>query len=107
MTPAVAKRLRLLASALSLLAVAVLLAVGWFYFRLRASLPQLDGPVAHRGGRPAQRGGAAGPGQVTGGHDLPVDEEVEGGRAGVLLEEDGVGRELRAAAATFHKPVAA
>ncbi len=45
MSPAAAKRLRLLASALSLLVLAVLVAGGWFYFRLRASLPQLDGPV--------------------------------------------------------------
>ncbi len=43
MSPAAAKRLRLLASALSLLVVAVLVAGGWFYFRMRASLPLLDG----------------------------------------------------------------
>ena len=46
MTPAAAKRLRLLASAVSVLVVVALAAVGWFYFRLRASLPQLDGASA-------------------------------------------------------------
>jgi penicillin amidase len=49
MTSAAAKRLRLLASAVSLLVVAGGLAAGWFYFRLRASLPLLDGPVALAG----------------------------------------------------------
>ncbi len=43
MTPAAAKRLRLLASALSVLALLALAGGTWFYFRLRASLPQLDG----------------------------------------------------------------
>jgi len=38
-----AKRLRLLASAVSVLLVAAILLVGWLYFRIRASLPQLDG----------------------------------------------------------------
>lgn len=45
MTPAAAKRLRLLASVLSLILVAAVVAGGWFYFRMRASLPQLDGPA--------------------------------------------------------------
>lgn len=49
MTPAAAKRLRLaarLVGALALLAlVAAGLAGGWFYSRLRASLPLLDGPA--------------------------------------------------------------
>ena len=43
MHPEAAKRLRLLASALSFLALAVLAAGGWYYTRIRASLPQLDG----------------------------------------------------------------
>jgi len=45
MSPAAAKRLRLLASALSVLMLVAVAAAGWFYFRMRASLPQLDGPV--------------------------------------------------------------
>jgi penicillin amidase len=49
MTPAAAKRLRLLASALSVLVILALAATGWFYFRLRASLPQLDGASAIAG----------------------------------------------------------
>lgn len=49
MSPAVAQRLRLLASALSVLAVAALAAAGWFYTRLRASLPQLDGAATVQG----------------------------------------------------------
>lgn len=43
MTPAAAKRFRLLASALSVLVLVALLAAGWFYLRMRASLPALDG----------------------------------------------------------------
>jgi penicillin amidase len=43
MNPAAAKRLRLLASAVSVLIVCALAAFGWYYSRLRASLPQLDG----------------------------------------------------------------
>ena len=43
MNPAAAKRLRLLASVVSVLVLVALVAAGWFYFRLRASLPQLDG----------------------------------------------------------------
>jgi len=43
MSSEVAKRLRLLASVLSVLILAALLGAGWFYSRLRASLPQLDG----------------------------------------------------------------
>ena len=49
MSPAVAQRLRLLASALSVLAVVALAAAGWFYTRLRASLPQLDGAATAQG----------------------------------------------------------
>lgn len=49
MTPAAAKRLRLLASAVSLLALLLVLATGWFYSRMRASLPQLDGPATVAG----------------------------------------------------------
>lgn len=43
MTPAAATRLRLLASVLSVVLLAAVLAAGWFFWRLRASLPQLDG----------------------------------------------------------------
>jgi penicillin amidase len=43
MSPAVSKRLRLLASALSVLLLLAVLAAAWYYSRLRASLPQLDG----------------------------------------------------------------
>jgi penicillin amidase len=49
MSPAAAKRLRLLASAVSLLVILVAAAAGWFYFQLRASLPQLDGPATVAG----------------------------------------------------------
>ena len=49
MTPVVAKRLRFLASALSVLLLAGALAAGWFYFRVRASLPRLDGSSAVTG----------------------------------------------------------
>ena len=49
MTPAAAKRLRLLASIVSLLVVAAAAAGGWFYSRVRASLPRLDGPVSLAG----------------------------------------------------------
>jgi penicillin G amidase len=43
MNPAAAKRLRLLASAVSLLLLVALLVFGWLSWRVRASLPQLDG----------------------------------------------------------------
>jgi penicillin amidase len=46
MNDALAQRLRLLASAISLLLLAAVLAGGWFYFQVRASLPQLDGTHA-------------------------------------------------------------
>lgn len=49
MTPAVAKRLRLLFSALSILVVIAALFGAWFYQRMRASLPVLDGSVAING----------------------------------------------------------
>lgn len=49
MNPAAAKRLRLLASVLSVLLLLALLLVGWFYWRMRASLPQLDGTAAVAG----------------------------------------------------------
>ena len=49
MHPEAAKRLRLLASALSALALAAVAAGGWYYFRIRASLPQLDGSAAIAG----------------------------------------------------------
>gem|GEM_PF-4099795 len=44
-TPA-GKRLRLLASALSVLVLLAAVAAGWFYRELRASLPRLDGTAA-------------------------------------------------------------
>jgi penicillin G amidase len=43
------KRLRLLASVLSVLVLTGILAAGWFYYRIRASLPQLDGRAAIHG----------------------------------------------------------
>jgi penicillin amidase len=43
MQPAVAKRLRLLASSLTVLALLAALLVVWVYWRIHASLPQLDG----------------------------------------------------------------
>ncbi len=49
MKPAAAKRLRLLASAMSVLVVIAGVAAGWFYLRLRASLPQLDGTASVTG----------------------------------------------------------
>lgn len=49
MTPAVAKRFRLLASALSVLLLIGALAAGGFYFRIRASLPRLDGATTVAG----------------------------------------------------------
>src|SRR5688572_29058087 len=49
MNPEAAKRLRLLASAVSVLLLLAVLAVGWIYWRIRASLPSLDGAVARSG----------------------------------------------------------
>lgn len=49
MNPAAAKRFRLLASVVSVLAVLTAVAAGWFYFRLKASLPQLEGTAALAG----------------------------------------------------------
>lgn len=46
MNPAAAKRFRLLASVVSVLVVVALIVGGWFYVRLKASLPQLEGTVA-------------------------------------------------------------
>lgn len=46
MNPEAAKRLRLLASAVSVLLLAAVVIVAWYYWRVRASLPQLDG-TAH------------------------------------------------------------
>ncbi|PAW66151.1 MAG: hypothetical protein B9S34_08730 [Opitutia bacterium Tous-C1TDCM] len=49
MSPAAAQRFRLLASAVSVLVLVAVLAAGWFYWRFRASLPQLDGTAAVAG----------------------------------------------------------
>jgi penicillin amidase len=49
MNPGAAKRLRLLASAVSVIALLSLLAAGWAFWRIRASLPQLDGTVTMTG----------------------------------------------------------
>ena len=46
MTPAAAKRLRLLASAVTVLVALAVLGGGWFYWRLRASLPQVEGQAS-------------------------------------------------------------
>jgi penicillin amidase len=47
--PPAAPRFRLLGSVLSLLLLAGLVGAGWFYGRMRASLPQLDGKAALAG----------------------------------------------------------
>lgn len=49
MHPEVAKRLRLLASAVSVLLLAAVAAGGWYWLRFRASLPQLDGTAVVAG----------------------------------------------------------
>jgi len=49
MKPALAKTLRVLGALLAFIAVLALAAGGWFYSRLRASLPVLDGSVATSG----------------------------------------------------------
>ena len=43
MNPEVARRVRLLASTLTVILLLAAVAAGWYYVRLRASLPQLDG----------------------------------------------------------------
>jgi penicillin amidase len=49
MNPEVTRRLRLLASALTVIVLLALVAAGWYYARLRASLPQLDGTARAAG----------------------------------------------------------
>ncbi len=49
MTTPLSKRLGLLASAVSILALIALIAIIWFYARVRASLPQLEGRAAVAG----------------------------------------------------------
>ncbi len=49
MNPEVTKRFRLLASVVSVLLVVAVLALGWLYWRIRSSLPQLDGTAALAG----------------------------------------------------------
>lgn len=49
MNPEAAKRLRLLASAISVLVVVAALAAAWIYGRVKASLPQLDGTATVAG----------------------------------------------------------
>jgi penicillin amidase len=49
MNHALASRLRLLASMVSVLVLIAIAAIGWFYFELRRSLPQLDGTRALAG----------------------------------------------------------
>ncbi|PTX91431.1 penicillin acylase family protein [Opitutus sp. ER46] len=46
MKPALSKRLRLLASAVSVLVLLAVIAVAWVYSRIQRSLPQLDGSAA-------------------------------------------------------------
>ena len=46
MSPALAKRLRLLASSSSVVVLLAVVAGGWFYGKIRASLPRLDGTTA-------------------------------------------------------------
>ena len=45
MSPLATKRLRLVASVFGGLLLAGLVAIGWVYYRVRASLPQLEGPA--------------------------------------------------------------
>lgn len=49
MNPEAAKRLRLLASAVSILVVVAALVLAWIFWRVRASRPQLDGTAAVAG----------------------------------------------------------
>jgi penicillin G amidase len=49
MNPAAAKRFRLLASAISVILILAVLAVGWAYWRVHASLPQVDGTAVAKG----------------------------------------------------------
>jgi penicillin G amidase len=49
MSPAAAKRLRLLASALSVLLLLGVVAIVWFFWRLQASVPKLEGTEAVSG----------------------------------------------------------
>src|SRR4051794_6766349 len=49
MNPEVAKRLRILASVVSVLVLVAAVAAAWYYTRIRASLPQLDGRAALTG----------------------------------------------------------
>lgn len=49
MNPEAAKRLRLLASTLTVLGLLAVIAAGWFYSRVRASLPLLDGTASVAG----------------------------------------------------------
>jgi penicillin amidase len=49
MNPNVAKRLRLLASVVSVLLFVAVLAIGWIVWRVGASLPQVDGTAAVKG----------------------------------------------------------
>jgi penicillin amidase len=49
MNPEASKRLRLLASVVSVIVVFTLLAFGWIFWRIRASLPLLDGSVRTTG----------------------------------------------------------
>ena len=49
MKPITAKRLRLLASAVSVLLLIALAFATWFYFKMRASLPLLDGQAVIAG----------------------------------------------------------
>src|SRR5688572_414035 len=49
MNPEAVKRLRLLASAVSVIAVLTVLFFGWIVWRVRSSLPQLDGTAVVRG----------------------------------------------------------
>ena len=49
MSPEAAKRLRLLASAVSLIALLTVLFFAWVFWRVRASLPQLEGTAAISG----------------------------------------------------------
>lgn len=78
MKPALAKTLRISLSVVSVLALLVALAVGWFYFQVRASLPQLDGtaPLAGLGARVTVERDALGVPTIRGATRLDVTRAI-------------------------------
>ena len=78
MTPAAAKRLRLLASSLSALLLLAIVAGGWFYSRVRKSLPQLEGTarVAKLGAEVVVERDGAGVPTIRGGDRVDVSRAL-------------------------------